>query len=54
VTVRAVDDGPRPRWDPPARENRNLAIALCATVIAAAPASADSIVYAKQGDLFLA
>jgi hypothetical protein len=23
VTVRAVDDGPRARWEPPARENRN-------------------------------
>jgi hypothetical protein len=30
-----------------------LAIALCATAIAAAPASADSIVYAKQGNLYL-
>jgi hypothetical protein len=30
-----------------------IAIALCATAIAAAPASADSIVYAKQGNLYL-
>jgi hypothetical protein len=34
-------------------ELATIAIALCATAIAAAPASADSIVYAKQGNLHL-